>query len=153
MASKCGTCWIRIGAICAALSVVLGAFAAHWLGDFLLKKYDGQTHTVLGEVIPSAAKYLKDFKTAAEYQMYHSLAVLVVGILAIQRPSQLLNIAGCCFIGGTLLFSGSLYTLVLTGTKWLGAITPFGGVLFIIGWVLLACAAKSACTPCVTKPE
>jgi len=135
--------WIRTGTICAALAVVLGAFAAHGLGDFLLKKYDGVTRVVLGQTLPGAVKYLGDFKTAAEYQMYHGLALLAVGLLSFQHPSRMLNVAGWSFLLGIILFSGSLYLLVLTGVRMLGAITPFGGLAFILGWVALAISASS----------
>jgi len=128
---------IRAGAIAAALAVVLGAFAAHGLDGFLLQKYDGVTKIVHGQEIPGAVKYMADFKTAAEYQMFHGLALLAVGLLALHRRSSALNWAGKFFLIGILLFSGSLYLLVLTGVRMLGAITPFGGVAFILGWIAL----------------
>ncbi len=76
-------------------------------------------------------KYLADFRTAAEYQMTHALGMIAVGILAMRRKCRALNVAGWSFFVGTILFSGSLYVLVLSGVRALGAITPFGGVLFI----------------------
>jgi uncharacterized membrane protein YgdD (TMEM256/DUF423 family) len=139
--------WIQLGALMGAMSVICGAFGAHGLGDVLLKKYDGQTRKVLGEEIPAAKKYLGDFKTAAEYQMYHAFALLAVGLVGLQRPGRLLNSAGWCFLGGMALFSGSLYVLVLSGLRWLGAITPFGGVLLILGWLLLILATWKPAAP------
>jgi uncharacterized membrane protein YgdD (TMEM256/DUF423 family) len=134
MSNRCALRWLKIGTLFAGLAVVLGAFAAHGLGDFLLRKYAGMTKEVLGQSIPAASKYLADFKTAAEYQMSHSLALVAVGLLAWHRPGRSLNVAGGAFLLGILLFSGSLYLLVLTGITKLGAITPIGGVLFLIGW-------------------
>ncbi len=144
MAARTGTGWIQAGAILAGLSVVLGAFAAHGLEKPLMSLYAGQTHEVLGVTIPSAQKYLGDFRTAAEYQMTHSLGMIAVGLLLQTRRSKCAHVAGICFLIGILLFSGSLYTLVLTGTRWLGAITPFGGVTFLIGWGALCLAATGA---------
>ncbi len=92
-----------------------------------------------------ASKALEIFETAARYQMYHALALLIVALLINQaqfiQPSLL--VAGWAFIIGILIFSGSLYALSLTDIKVLGAITPLGGVAFIIGWVALAIAAFS----------
>lgn len=130
--------WLFVGAICGGLAVGLGAFAAHGLDKVFVEKYSGQTRVVAGETIPLARKFLQDFKTGAEYQMYHSLALLGVGLLARKRSTRPLNIAGIAFTGGILLFSGSLYILTLTGvTKW-GMVTPLGGVAFLVGWTALA---------------
>jgi uncharacterized membrane protein YgdD (TMEM256/DUF423 family) len=136
-----GLGWIRLGAILAGLAVILGALAAHGLEKPLAEKYAGQVRTVAGEDVPAARKYLGDFKTAAEYQMTHSLGLIAVGLLMGRRTSRALCAAAWCLTIGILLFSGSLYTLVLTGQLWMGAITPFGGVSFIIGWALIAWAA------------
>jgi uncharacterized membrane protein YgdD (TMEM256/DUF423 family) len=84
---------------------------------------------------------LSIFETAARYQMYHSLALVATGFALHFQPSQfaqLLRGAGWCFISGTMLFSGSLYILVVLDQSWLGAITPLGGLMFIGGWCLLA---------------
>ncbi len=79
------------------------------------------------------------FETAARYQMYHALALVAVGLLIGQgRGGGALGVAGWSFLGGSIVFSGSLYALALTGIKWLGAITPIGGVLFLVGWGALA---------------
>lgn len=135
---SCSNNWITIGALVSGLAVVTGAFAAHGLYDHLSVKFEGETKTVFDEEIPTARKYLGDFKTAAEYQMYHGLALIAVGLLSGTNPPRSLRLAGWSFLGGVILFSGSLYALTLTGATILGAITPIGGLLFIIGWVALA---------------
>lgn len=142
--------WTVIAAILGGLAVAFGAFAAHGLDQHFATKYAGQTRTVLGEPVPLARKFLADFKTGAEYQMYHALALLGVAALAAQRPSRAAHVAGWCFVLGCLLFSGSLYILTLTGvTRW-GAVTPIGGVFFLLGWAMLIRAARrpgAAITP------
>lgn len=110
------------GAVAAGLAVVLGAFGAHALE---------------GRVTPER---LETFETGVRYQMYHSLALLFVGWAAAQHLGDLAVWAGYLFIFGIIVFSGSLYLLVLTDTGWLGAITPFGGAAFIAGWGLLVWA-------------
>ncbi|ROH91803.1 DUF423 domain-containing protein [Stagnimonas aquatica] len=107
------------GAIYGFLGVALGAFGAHGLRERL------------------TPELLAVWKTAVEYQFYHALALLLVGLLASQRPSIALTNAGICFALGVLVFSGSLYTLALSGLRWLGAITPVGGLLLLAGWALL----------------
>jgi len=139
--------WLSTGAILAGLAVGSGAFAAHFLDGYFPKKYAGQERVVAGATVPASTKYLADFKTAAEYQMYHALALLVVGLLASSRPSGLLTGAGWSFLLGILLFSGSLYVLTLTGERRLGMITPIGGLFFLLGWLLLAIA----CCPCCAR--
>ncbi len=103
--------YLASGALSAGLSVALGAFAAHALK---------------GRLDPQA---LAVFEVGARYQMYHALALVAVGLLAERRPGRLLAWSGALFLAGTLLFSGSLYALSLSGARWLGAITPFGGVV------------------------
>jgi uncharacterized membrane protein YgdD (TMEM256/DUF423 family) len=117
--------FICLASIFAGLSVMAGAFGAHALKT---------------QISPSA---LEIFKTGAQYQMYHALALLFVGLLIRQTetPQPLMRVAGWAWIAGILIFSGSLYALSLTGIKGLGAITPLGGVAFIIGWGCLAFAA------------
>jgi len=116
-----GAFWIRIGAISAGLAVAAGAFGAHAL--------EGKLDSRAKEV----------FETAARYQMFHALALLAVGLLALRgRPGRALDVAGWAFLIGAILFSGSLYALALTGIRWLGAITPLGGVGFLVGWAALA---------------
>ncbi len=145
--------WSAIGAVLAGLAVVTGAFAAHGLDGMLQRKYEGQTRTVLGRDIPAAEKYLGDFKTAAHYQMVHALALLFVGLLAATKSTTSLQIAGWSFLIGILVFSGTLYLLVVAGPRWLGvpwgAITPVGGLAFLVGWtaLFLATLAKSSTAP------
>lgn len=112
---------IVAGAVDAALAVGLGAFAAHGLKDRL------------------DATALAVFETGARYQMYHALAIVLCGTLVARYPAA--QPAGWIFQLGIVLFSGSLYALALTGIKPLGAITPFGGVAFLVGWAWLAYAA------------
>ena len=103
-----------------ALSVMIGAFGAHALRAAL-----------------EASGRLETFETAVKYQFYHTLALLAIGLLMYQIPDKWLYYAALAMIGGILIFSGSLYILCLTGIRWLGAITPIGGVLMIVGWVML----------------
>ena len=95
---------------------------------------------VSGFEVPASWKYMQDFKTGCEYQMTHALALLAVGILGLKEEKKSLKVAGYCFTLGIVLFSGTLYILTLTGQRWLGAITPIGGLLLIFGWVALAMA-------------
>lgn len=88
-----------------------------------------------------APDLLAVFETGSRYQMYHALALFVVAIAATRWPIMPVRAAGWLFIAGTLLFSGSLYALALTGARSLGAITPVGGLCFLAGWVTLAYAA------------
>ena len=117
--------FLTIAAIFGGLSVAAGAFATHSLRPQL------------------SDRALEIFETAARYQMYHALALLVVGLLIHQAelPPPTLTAAGYSFIAGVLIFSGSLYALSLTDIKWLGAIAPIGGVALIVGWICLAIAA------------
>ena len=111
--------WILTGSLHMALAVIMGAFAAHALKHF----FD---------------QYATDvFKTANFYHFIHSLALIIVGILQ-QKFDIDLTISGYSFFFGILIFSGSLYLLALTGVKGLGAITPIGGLLFILGWGWMA---------------
>ncbi|MEB3278123.1 MAG: DUF423 domain-containing protein [Lyngbya sp.] len=116
--------FLTIAAILGGLSVMAGAFGAHALS---------------GKVSERA---IEIFETGARYQMYHALALLLLGVLLrnSQSPQPLIIIAGTAFMVGVAIFSGSLYALSLTGIKWLGAITPLGGVAFIAGWGCLAIA-------------
>ncbi|HEY5311963.1 MAG TPA: DUF423 domain-containing protein [Pirellulales bacterium] len=125
--------WITLGAVLAALAIGMGAFGAHALRSRLIP---GETATA------ESLRLLEVFETAARYQMYHALALVLVGLLAERRNSATLRVAGGLFAAGILLFSGSLYALVLTRIKLLGAITPLGGVAFILGWLALAVAAR-----------
>lgn len=109
-----------IAGILGALSVGIGAFGAHALQDTL-----------------TANGRLDTFETAVKYQFYHTLALLLLGILMLNFDQSYLNYAAYAFVAGTVIFSGSLYTLSLTNMTWLGAITPIGGLGFILGWVFL----------------
>jgi len=112
-----------LGALLSGLAVAAGAFGAHALRARL------------------EPRDLEIFETAARYQMYHGLALLAVAWLVTLRATPAAQ-AGWAFVAGTLLFSGSLYLMVFTGQRWLGAVTPLGGVAFLIGWALLAVAAR-----------
>lgn len=117
---------IAIASILGGLSVAGGAFGAHALKAQLTEKA------------------LATFELGTRYQMYHALALLLVGLLWLQLPtSSWLNYASWAFIVGIVIFSGSLYGLSLSGIKVLGAITPIGGLALIAGWGLLARAALS----------
>lgn len=115
--------WIAAGAVNAALSVAAGAFGAHALKARL------------------SADMLAIFETGARYHMYHALALVLVGLFAAARPAANVAPAGWAMLAGIVLFSGSLYALALSGVRVLGAITPLGGVAFLVGWALLAWAA------------
>jgi len=136
-----GQVWVGLGAILAGLAVAAGAFAAHGLEDIFIKNYSQMPpKKVVGVDIPAAQKYLNDFKTGAEYQMYHALGIIAVGLLLGQRSSKLLGGAAWSFLFGIILFSGCLYVLALSGQRWLGMIVPIGGTLFLVGWGLLGFA-------------
>lgn len=142
--SCCSLNWSTIGAALGGLAVILGAFAAHGIDGYFAEKYAGQVKTVTGVEVPAARKYLNDFKTGAQYQMYHSLALLAVGFAGVtSRKQKLLNIAGWCFLLGIIFFSGSLYVLTLSGQTFWGAIAPIGGTLLIVGWFSLAAGVCS----------
>lgn len=114
--------FLLAGAVAALLGVGLGAFGAHALAARL------------------SPTDLATFETGVRYQMYHALALLGLGLLRRQRPGPWLDRAGLLFLWGTVVFSGSLYLLVLTGQRWLGAVTPIGGVAFLAGWAALVAA-------------
>lgn len=113
--------------VCAALVMAVGvgagAFGAHALRGLV------------------AADRMPIWQTAVLYQIIHGLGMLAVALLGMHMPSPRLRLAGGLMLAGIVIFSGSLYTLVLTDTRWLGAITPFGGVAFIAAWCLVAIAA------------
>jgi uncharacterized membrane protein YgdD (TMEM256/DUF423 family) len=115
--------WFAVGAALAGIGVVLGAFGAHGLKS---------------RVSP---ELLTVFETGVRYHMYHALALLAVGWAATRWPSTQVHAAGFLFVAGIAIFSGSLYTMTLTGLRWLGAVTPIGGLAFILGWAALAWAA------------
>ena len=116
--------FLMIAAISGFFAVVIGAFAAHGLRKILTPE--------MIEVV----------KTGVQYQMYHALALLIVGLWLSYKPvAPGLKAGGLAFILGTLLFSGSLYALAMGAPRWLGPITPLGGLCFLIGWILLVVAA------------
>jgi uncharacterized membrane protein YgdD (TMEM256/DUF423 family) len=113
--------FITLASLSGMLAVMFGAFGAHALKGRL-------DDYALGV-----------FQTAVQYHFYHSLALLAVGILALSQPqTALLKSSGWLFLIGILVFSGSLYLLSITGMRWLGAVTPLGGLAFIAGWACLA---------------
>lgn len=115
--------WIAVGTVNAALSVAAGAFGAH----------------ALKARLPVDLQVI--FETGARYHMYHALGLVLLGLFLQNRAVPLGNAAGWSLLIGIVLFSGSLYALSLSGVRALGAITPFGGVAFIVGWALFAAAA------------
>ena len=115
--------WIMVGSILGCLSVILGAFRAHSLKNIL-------TEAQLG-----------GFKTAVQYQFMHSIALILIGVLLGQTDEaahKRIKRAGKFFVAGIVLFSGSIYTLTLGGPRFMGPITPLGGLCFMTGWIILA---------------
>ena len=112
-----------LGALLAGLSVALGSFGAHGLRNTL------------------SPEDLATFETGARYQMYHALALLAVAWAYARWEAPLVQVAGWLFVIGIVVFSGSLYALVLTGQRWLGAVTPIGGVALLAAWAVLAWSA------------
>jgi uncharacterized membrane protein YgdD (TMEM256/DUF423 family) len=121
-----GMSWIFLGALGGALAVVAGAFGAHGLADRL------------------GPRELQLWETAARYLMYGSLAMLGVGLFGAQRPRPGVGAAGWCLLAGSVIFSGTVFSLALGGPRWLGAITPLGGTLLIAGFLTFAWSARSA---------
>ena len=120
---KMGKLFITLASISGTIGVIIGAFGAHKLASFLEK-----------------TNHLSTYETAVKYQFYHSIALLLTGIIITiaKNGNNHLNYAGYSFIIGIVLFSGSLYAICFSGISKLGIITPFGGLLFISGWVFLA---------------
>lgn len=112
--------FLFLGGLLGFLGVGLGAFGAHVLKAKL------------------SPELLVTFETGARYHLIHAGALVWVGILIERHAHRALSVAGWAFFGGVLLFSGSLYLLAITGVRWLGAITPLGGVAFLLGWASLA---------------
>ena len=110
---------LMTASILLALAVAIGAFGAHGLKSHI------------------SVEMIQIYKTGVEYHFYHALGLLFIGVLSVSYPSGLLNWSAILLAVGIILFSGSLYVLAITGINWLGAITPFGGLCFIAGWVLL----------------
>lgn len=110
---------LLVGTALLILAVIFGAFGAHALKEKL------------------SDDMMQVYKTGVEYHFYHALGLILVGILAMNNSSTLINWSACLLFAGVILFSGSLYALAITEIKWLGIVTPVGGVSFIIGWALL----------------
>ena len=117
--------FVMIGAVLMFLGVGAGAFGAHGLSSYF-------------ERFPDLAE---TYDTAVRYHIIHALALLITAWLTTQYDTKLTTWAGWAFFAGVLIFSGSLYLLVFTQTRWLGAITPIGGVAFLAGWALIFLAA------------
>lgn len=147
---------LTLAALFGFLAVLLGAFGAHGLSDsgYLEKQYaDMKPKSVAGMEIPASYKYLQDFHTGVRYHMWHALALFGIGLLMLKYPAPSLSVAAWCFVGGIVLFSGSLYVLVICGPKfggitW-GMVAPIGGTLQLVGWAILAyrCATLSLKIP------
>ena len=114
-----GTLFFRIGAVSAGMAVAFGAFGAHALRMMV------------------TPEMLAVFETGVRYQMYHALALVAIGLGFARLQGRTAAAAAWLFVAGTVLFSGSLYVLTLTGTRWWGAVTPLGGVALLAGWALL----------------
>jgi uncharacterized membrane protein YgdD (TMEM256/DUF423 family) len=121
--------WIFLGALGAALAVIAGAFGAHGLAARL------------------EPRELQLWETAARYLMYGSFGLMLVGLFAGQGVRRGATAAGWCLLGGTALFSGTVFGLALGGPRWLGAVTPLGGLLVIAGFLLFAWAAAAVRRP------
>lgn len=117
--------WIRLGAVFMFLGVALGAFGAHGLKD-VFERHGS----------------LEWWRTAVLYHLIHALGLFAVGWLSQGLPSSKWTWAGMALVGGICLFSGSLYLMSVTGLRWLGAITPLGGLLFLTAWVLVFLGAS-----------
>ena len=115
--------FLFLGALSAFMGVAAGAFGAHGLRGRI------------------STEMLAIFEVGVRYQMYHAFALIITAWVQTKWPSSMAVAAGWCFAVGTVVFSGSLYGLSLNGTRWLGAVTPVGGVAFLAGWLLLALAA------------
>jgi uncharacterized membrane protein YgdD (TMEM256/DUF423 family) len=118
--------FVIAGAVLAAVAVAAGAFGAHALAARL------------------APERLVTWETAARYHMYHALALIALGAVAARWPAPLLSAAGWFFVAGIVIFSGTVYALALGAPRWLGAVTPLGGLSLIIGWIVLAVAVARA---------
>ena len=115
--------FLLLGSLSGFTGVVLGAFAAHGLRGRLTDEM------------------LNVFEVGVRYQIYHALALLMVALVSARWPRGEFSVAGWCFVLGTIVFSGSLYALSLSGVRWLGAVTPIGGLAFLLGWLSIAWGA------------
>lgn len=114
--------FVVAGALLAGAAVAAGAFGAHALADRL------------------TAERLATWETAARYHLYHALALILLGAISARWPAPLLSVSGWLFVVGIAVFGGTVYALALGGPRWLGAITPIGGIALIAGWIVMAVA-------------
>lgn len=121
--------WVAVAAMLGLMAVAAGAFGAHLLKDKLI------------------AKDLTAFETAARYQMYHALALIATAWIIVHHPTRTANLAAWLFLIGVIFFSGSIYGLVFFKWRWLGPVTPLGGLLLMLGWLMLIIAALSKKLP------
>ncbi len=112
--------WIVTGAVLAGLAVIIGAFGAHGLKPRI------------------SAENMTIYETAVQYHMFHSIGLLLIGIIGLYFNHDVVNLPAIFILTGIIIFCGSLYCLAITDLRWLGAITPIGGVSFVIGWGLFA---------------
>ncbi|MEZ6124747.1 MAG: DUF423 domain-containing protein [Planctomycetaceae bacterium] len=142
---------VRICLLLASLfgftGVMLGAFAAHGLGetDYLQVVHrDAPAKMIAGTSVAAPYRYLQDFQTGVRYQMWHALALMMMGLRMQTAQSRLLSFATVTCVAGILLFSGSLYILVLCGPRWgnvpWGLVAPVGGTFLLVSWASLAIA-------------
>lgn len=118
--------FILLGAISGFLSVSFGAFGAHAIKQWM------------------SADLMSVYQTAVSYQMYHSLGLILIALVYQHHQNKLVKVAGWLMLAGIIIFSGSLYTLSLSDTRWLGAITPIGGILLLLSWFLLGLGISKA---------
>ncbi|HEX3869170.1 MAG TPA: DUF423 domain-containing protein [Pirellulales bacterium] len=124
--------WLIVGGVLGALGVTLGAFGAHGLPKWLADH---------GRSVDEVTVAVSAFETAVRYQMYHALALVVIGALARQAPARWWDVAAALFVVGVLVFSGFLYAWVMTQVKTFALIVPLGGLAMIAGWIALIVAA------------
>lgn len=120
--------WLMIGSLMGILAVIAGTFGAHGLDQLL------------------SPEMLEVFETGVRYHMYHALAMIVAAVIHGQTKTNLPSVAAGSFLAGIVLFSGSLYLLAVTETKWLGMIAPLGGTAFLVGWTALLFASLKKST-------
>lgn len=133
--------WFVLGVWMAGLGVVNGAFAAHGLRERLPRLYQNVTEEDLGDgdLWDLLEKRYDNYDTGVRYQMYNSIGLALLGLVATRKTSRCWNFAGFCLFLGIILFSGCLYALVITNRTYLGAVVPIGGVSAILGWLALGC--------------
>lgn len=120
--------WFVVGALVGAVGVSVGAYGAHGLKNYLSGRYEDSA---------KVAERVESFNSGVRYQMYHALALCLIGLLATRGSSGLLTASGLLFLLGVVLFSGFIYAWVLTDVKPLVHFVPFGGLAYILGWLLL----------------